>query len=131
MRKTSTRSAVDGDPGAVAAQTGPHRTLLLIHNQSTGRLTLATRMPSMTDPSEFALEQLREGADFTVYRGRQRGNPTPVLVVAPAAERPSPQSLRRLEHEYLLAAERPPLHSVFDTCPFPICYLGFFQITSE
>jgi hypothetical protein len=38
-------------------------------------------MPSMTNPSEFVLEQLREGADFTVYRGRQRGNPTPVLVV--------------------------------------------------
>jgi PAS domain S-box-containing protein len=62
-------------------------------------------MPSMTASSEFVLEQLREGADFTVYRGRQRGNPTPILAVAPTAERPSPQSLRRLEHEYLLAAE--------------------------
>ena len=39
-------------------------------------------MPSMTEPSEFVLERLREGADFTVYRGRQRGNPTPVLAVA-------------------------------------------------
>jgi serine/threonine protein kinase len=62
-------------------------------------------MHSMTEPSEFVLEQLREGGDFTVYRGRQRGNPAPVLAVAPAAERPSPRSLRRLEHEYLLAAE--------------------------
>jgi serine/threonine protein kinase len=62
-------------------------------------------MPSMTEPSEFVLERLRGDADFTVYRGRQRGNPTPVLAVAPAAERPSPRSLRRLEHEYLLAAE--------------------------
>src|SRR5580693_10021842 len=62
-------------------------------------------MPSMTAPSGYLLEVLREGADVTVYRGRQRGNPTPVLVVAPAAERPSPQSLRRLEHEYSLAAE--------------------------
>jgi predicted ATPase/signal transduction histidine kinase len=62
-------------------------------------------MPSMTEPSEFVLEQLRGCADFTVYRGRQRANPTPVLAVAPAAERPSPRSLRRLEHEYLLAAE--------------------------
>ncbi len=59
----------------------------------------------MTEPSEFVLEQLREGADFTVYRGRQRGNPTRVLAVAPAAERPSPRSLQRLEHEYLLATE--------------------------
>jgi serine/threonine protein kinase len=62
-------------------------------------------MPSMTEPSEFVLEHLREGTDFTVYRGRKRGNATPVLAVAPASERPSPQSLRRLEHEYSLAAE--------------------------
>jgi PAS domain S-box-containing protein len=59
----------------------------------------------MTEPSEFVLKQLREGADFTVYRGRQRGNPTPVLAVVPVAEKPSPQSLRRLEREYLLAAK--------------------------
>jgi PAS domain S-box-containing protein len=59
----------------------------------------------MTEPSEFVLERLREGADFTVYRGRQSGNPTPLLAVAPADERPSPQSLRRLEHENMLAAE--------------------------
>jgi len=62
----------------------------------------------MTEPTEFVLQQLREGADFTVYRGRQRGNPTPVLVVAPAAERQSPQSLRRLEHEYSLVSELDP-----------------------
>src|SRR3984885_11098798 len=59
----------------------------------------------MTAPSEFVLEQIREGPDVTVSRGRQRGSPTPVLAVAPAAERPSPQSLRRLEHENTLAAE--------------------------
>ena len=53
----------------------------------------------------YALEPLREGPDFAVYRGRLRGDPTPVLAVAPAAERPSPRSPRRLEHEYLLAAE--------------------------
>jgi serine/threonine protein kinase len=47
---------------------------------------------------------LREGADFTLYRGRQHGNPSPVLAIALSAEQPSPQSLRRLEHEYSLAA---------------------------
>ena len=62
----------------------------------------------MTEPSEFVLEQLREGAGFIVYRGRHRGNPKPVLVVAPAAERQSPQSLRRLEHEYSLVSELDP-----------------------
>src|ERR1700676_5621438 len=66
------------------------------------------RMPSMTAPSEYVLEPIREGADFTLYRGRQNGNPSPVLAVALAAEHPSPQSLRRLEHEFSLAAELDP-----------------------
>src|SRR5271156_1893444 len=65
-------------------------------------------MPSMTEPSGYALELLREGADFTLYRGRQHGNPAPVLVVALAKEQPSPQSLRRLEHEFSLASELDP-----------------------
>ena len=59
----------------------------------------------MTESSEHVLELLRGEADFTFYRGRQNGNPTPVLAVALSAEQPSPQSLRRLEHEYSLAAE--------------------------
>jgi PAS domain S-box-containing protein len=62
----------------------------------------------MTERSEYVLETLREGQEFTLYRGRQRGNPSPVLAVALAAERPSPQSQRRLEHEYSLAAELDP-----------------------
>src|SRR5882672_50205 len=62
----------------------------------------------MTDPSGYVLEPLREGPDFILYRGRQPGNPSPVLVVALAADRPSPQGLRRLEHEYSLAAELDP-----------------------
>ncbi len=62
----------------------------------------------MTASSEYALELLREGANFTLYRGRQHGNQSPVLAVALAAEMPSPQSLRRLEHEYSLAADLDP-----------------------
>jgi PAS domain S-box-containing protein len=62
-------------------------------------------MPSMTQPSEYLLTPLREGSEFTLYRARQHGNPSPVLVVALTAEQPSPQALRRLEHEYSLAAE--------------------------
>jgi hypothetical protein len=59
----------------------------------------------MKEPSGYALVPLREGADFTLYRGRQQGNASPVLAVALAVERTSPQGLRRLEHEYSLAAE--------------------------
>ncbi len=59
----------------------------------------------MAAASEYTLEPIRDSGEFTLYRARQRGNSSPVLVVAPTAERPVPQSLRRLEHEYSLAAE--------------------------
>jgi hypothetical protein len=67
-----------------------------------------TRIPSQTEPPEFLLEAIREGAEFTLYRARQQGNPSPVLVVGATAGQPLPQSLRRLEHEYSLAAELKP-----------------------
>src|ERR1700735_2399964 len=63
---------------------------------------------SGTDPPGFELLPLREGVEFTLYRGRQEGNQLPVLVMALAAEYPSPQSLWRLEHEYSFAAEVDP-----------------------
>src|SRR6202522_2865268 len=63
---------------------------------------------SGAESSGYVLVPLREGADFTLYRGRQHGNPSPILVVALTREQPSPQSLRRLEHEYSLAAELDP-----------------------
>jgi PAS domain S-box-containing protein len=69
---------------------------------------VATSMPSITEPSGYLLEPLREGADFTLYRGRQDGNPSPVLVVALTAEPPSPLALKRLDHEYSFAAELDP-----------------------
>ena len=59
----------------------------------------------MAAASEYTLEPIRDGAEFTLYRARQRGNPLPLLAVAPIAEPPPPQTLRRLEHEYSLAAE--------------------------
>jgi hypothetical protein len=62
-------------------------------------------MSSISGPSGYVLEPLREGTDFTLYRGRQRGNPSPVLAIGASADQPSPQSLRRLEHEYSLAAK--------------------------
>src|ERR1700679_358961 len=63
---------------------------------------------SRAESSGRVLVPLREGPDFTLYRARQHGNPSPVLVLAPTREQPSPQSLRRLEHEYSLAAELDP-----------------------
>jgi PAS domain S-box-containing protein len=65
-------------------------------------------MPSGTEPPGYELVPLREGAEFTLYRGWQHGNPSPVLVLATAAEHPSPKSLGRLDHEFSLTAELDP-----------------------
>jgi serine/threonine protein kinase len=78
-----------------------------------GRAAMAARMPSMKASSDsvlagYVLESLREDVDFTIYRGRRRGSPSPIIVVTLAAEQPSAQSLRRLEHEYSLAADLDP-----------------------
>ena len=62
----------------------------------------------MAAASEYVLEPFRDRAEFTLYRAQQDGNPSPLLVVAPTAEQALPQSLRRLEHEYSLAAELEP-----------------------
>ncbi len=59
----------------------------------------------MATVSDYVLEPIRPGAEFTLYRARQQGNPSPLLAVAPTAEPPPPHTLRRLEHEYSLAAE--------------------------
>ncbi|MCU1313639.1 MAG: hypothetical protein JWM54_1396, partial [Acidobacteriaceae bacterium] len=69
---------------------------------------MATRNSSISGASGYLLVPLRESADFTLYRGRQHGNPSSILAVALAAEMQSPQSLRRLQHEYSLAAELDP-----------------------
>jgi PAS domain S-box-containing protein len=66
---------------------------------------VAARVSSISGPFGYALSPLRKGADFTLYRGKQHGNASPVLAIALTAEHPSAQSLRRLEHEYSLAAE--------------------------
>src|SRR5580700_2575637 len=67
-----------------------------------GPAAVASGILSGAESSGYVLVPLREGADFTLYRGRQHCNPSPVLVVALTGEQPSPQSLRRLEHEYSL-----------------------------
>ena len=62
----------------------------------------------MTELSGYVLETLRKGGEFILYRGRRRDDPSPVLVLAPIAEQPTSASLRRLEHEYSLAADLDP-----------------------
>jgi PAS domain S-box-containing protein len=62
----------------------------------------------MATTPEYVLEPIRVSAEFTLYRTRRRGNPMPLLAVAPTIDPPPPQSLRRLEHEYSLASELEP-----------------------
>lgn len=62
---------------------------------------MATRMSPI---SGYVLVPLRESADFTLYRGRKHDDPSPVLAIA-LFEQPSPQSIKRLMHEYSFAAE--------------------------
>ena len=56
----------------------------------------------------YVLVPLRESARFTLYRGRKRDDPSPVLAIALSTEQPSPQSIRQLDHEYSFAAELDP-----------------------
>ena len=63
---------------------------------------------SISGSSGYVLEPIREAGEFILYRGRQHGDPSPILAVAPATKHPSTQSLRRLEHEYSLASALDP-----------------------
>jgi hypothetical protein len=60
------------------------------------------------DISGYVLETLREGGEFALCRGRQQADSGSILVLVPVADRPTPASLKRLEHEYALAAELDP-----------------------
>jgi len=35
-------------------------------------------VPSKTEPPEYLLDAIREGAEFTLYRAREHGNPSPI-----------------------------------------------------
>jgi predicted ATPase len=53
-------------------------------------------------------EELRHDNDFVLYRGQRRKDLSRILVLAPAAEYPRPESLKRLEHEYSFKEELDP-----------------------
>ncbi len=62
----------------------------------------------MTEPSGYALEALWEDGEFVLSRGVREGEPSPLLVVAPASAQPAPGSITRLEHAYSLRDEVDP-----------------------
>jgi PAS domain S-box-containing protein len=62
--------------------------------------------------SRYTLETLRQDEEFILYRARSRDDGTQALVLSLAAEYPRPESLKRLEHEYLLREELDPAWAV-------------------
>ena len=56
----------------------------------------------MIELSRYDFELLREDDAFVLYRGQNREDASRVLVLSPAVERPTPENLQRLEHEYSL-----------------------------
>ena len=56
----------------------------------------------MIELSRYVLEALRKDEEFVLYRGRNQGDASQILVLSPVVEHPTPESLKRLEHEYSL-----------------------------
>ena len=62
----------------------------------------------MTELSEYVLETLWEDVEFVLSPGVRDGDPSPLLVVAPASSQPLSESLTSLEHTYTLREELGP-----------------------
>jgi PAS domain S-box-containing protein len=60
------------------------------------------------DLSRYVFEALRNDEELILYRGQSKDDTSQVLVLSPAAQRFTPESLRRLEHEYSLKEELDP-----------------------
>src|SRR5262245_45626740 len=63
--------------------------------------------------SEYSLECLRDDGEFILYRGhaKQPGPPS-VLLLAPTSSRPSPETLKKIDHEFSLRNELDPAWAV-------------------
>ena len=62
----------------------------------------------MVDLSRYIFEALRKDEEFVLYRGQSKDDASQVLVRSLAAQRPTPESLKQLEHEYSLKEELDP-----------------------
>src|SRR5713226_3424234 len=54
--------------------------------------------------SEYSVERLRDDGEFVLYRAHGVEPPS-VLLLAPSSTRPSPETLKKLDHEYSLRSE--------------------------
>src|ERR1700720_4459521 len=58
--------------------------------------------------SGYVFEALRKDDESILYRGQSKDDASQVLVLSPAVQRSTPESLKRLEHEYSLKEELDP-----------------------
>jgi serine/threonine protein kinase len=58
--------------------------------------------------SRYVFEALRKDKEFILCRGQSKDDASQVLVLSLAAQRPTPESLKKLEHEYSLKEELDP-----------------------
>jgi hypothetical protein len=66
---------------------------------------LRAKAPAVIDLSTYVFDALRKDDEFILYRGRSKGDGSRILMLSPAAECPTPETLKRLEHEYCLKEE--------------------------
>ena len=61
------------------------------------------------DLTDYKLKTLRHDAEFVLYRGLAESqtdkSPSRLLILVPVLERPAPETLRRMEHEFCLREE--------------------------
>jgi len=62
----------------------------------------------MTELTGFNLERLWGDGEFVLFRGKRDTDLAQVLVVTPALENPTPETIARLEHAYSLAGRLDP-----------------------
>jgi serine/threonine protein kinase len=62
---------------------------------------------------DYSLNRLRDDGEFILYRAHAKQTELPsVLLLAPAATHPSPDALKRIDHEYSLRSELDPTWAV-------------------
>jgi hypothetical protein len=67
--------------------------------------------------SGYSLDRLCDDGEFILYRAHAKPRELPpVLLLAPASARPSPETLKKIDHEYSLRSE---LDSAWAVRPLP------------
>src|SRR6516225_1675308 len=83
------------------ASRGTNRLLLAGQGKEWCKLQM-TGVPPVIELSRLVFEVLRKDEGYILYRGRSKDDSSQVLMLSPVAEYPSPESLKRLEHEHSL-----------------------------